>query len=848
MDRVPGVIRTPDQRLRVFVSSTLKELAPERRAARGAIEQLALAPVMFELGARPHPPRSLYRAYLEQSDIFVGIYGEQYGWVAPGEQVSGLEDEWNLAPDIPKLVYIKESRHRQERLGALLDRIRDDDEASYVSFADPNDLARLITNDLATLLAERFEAADRQRREPLVEAVPEVGSTEFIRLPSPLTRLLDREGELQATTRMLADDGARLITITGPGGMGKSRFAVAAARAVETSFPDGIAFVDLAPIQDAELVIPAIAHALGLRDSGEVVLIEKVRRAVAGQRLLVVLDNVEQVVEAAPQVNALLADSEMTVLATSRVRLHVSGEHSIELGPLPRAAATELFLERAQGVEHDFESSGRNADTISAITDALDGSPLAIELAAARVQLLTPAEILARLDRTLPMLVDGPRDLPARQQTMRAAIEWSTDLLTDGQRQLLLRLSTFRGGFAFDAAEWMAEGITGIDATEALAALVDGSLVQKRDRADRAWFTMLATVAEYGREHLASSGALLEAEERHARFYVHLAARATGPLMHLHQREWMSRLGDERDGLRAAVAHFIATQQWNEIVDLVWPLLSFWWIRGELGEVERWMNRLLEPDVELSSHSRTIAAFLSNAIAFQRMPDPSFDEVFEEYVMRFRDERDSVGESAALASLASSRLLQLHPDFDGAEHDLERSLHVAEQADVPFVRLTIGLLAGQIQLMRGRASAAVQAFDEILALARQDGDKMTESGALNYLGWTRFMSGDLDGARENFAETLLLSTATGSEWGAAYGLEGLSAVAASTGDLESAGRMFGAAENIRERKGMFAVATSSFYRPILDRILEGPGAERFEAAQSAGRDAELSDIVAEALA
>lgn len=164
MNRATGVIRTPDQRLRVFVSSTLRELASERRAARRAIEQLALAPVMFELGARPHPPRSLYRAYLEQSDIFVGIYWEQYGWVAPGEEVSGLEDEWNLASDIPRLVYIKGSQRRQGRLDALLERIREDDETSYVSFADPDDLAGLLTNDLATLLSERFEAADRRRQ------------------------------------------------------------------------------------------------------------------------------------------------------------------------------------------------------------------------------------------------------------------------------------------------------------------------------------------------------------------------------------------------------------------------------------------------------------------------------------------------------------------------------------------------------------------------------------------------------------------------------------------------------------------------------------------------------------
>src|SRR5687768_2410766 len=154
MNPVAGGIRTPDQRLRVFVSSTLKELAPERRATRAAIERLALAPVMFELGARPHPPRELYRAYLEQSDIFVGLYWEQYGWIAPGEDVSGLEDEWNLAPDIPKLIYIKRSEHRQERLDELLDRIRDDDGASYVAFTEAAELADLVTADLATLLAE----------------------------------------------------------------------------------------------------------------------------------------------------------------------------------------------------------------------------------------------------------------------------------------------------------------------------------------------------------------------------------------------------------------------------------------------------------------------------------------------------------------------------------------------------------------------------------------------------------------------------------------------------------------------------------------------------------------------
>ena len=371
-----GGIRTPDQRLRVFVSSTLKELAAERRAARAAIERLALAPVMFELGARPHPPRELYRAYLDQSDIFVGVYWEQYGWIAPGEVVSGLEDEWNLAPEIPKLIYIKRSDHRQDRLDELLARIRDDDGASYVAFTDAAALADLVTADLATLLAERFDAA-AGRHVPLGEPVAEVFSTEPVRPPSPLTRLVGRERELAVVMRMLVEERQRLVTITGPGGIGKSRLAVAAAREMEAAFPDGVVFVDLAPVLDSALVIPAVANALGIRDIGDRPLSEKLVAALGRRRLLLVLDNVEQVVEAAPELVAVLGASSASVLGTSRILLRVRGEQSVALGPLPSSEAAELFAERARAVKPDFELTDDNTAQVVAICRALDNVPLA---------------------------------------------------------------------------------------------------------------------------------------------------------------------------------------------------------------------------------------------------------------------------------------------------------------------------------------------------------------------------------------------------------------------------------------------------------------------------------------
>ncbi|KRE29093.1 DUF4062 domain-containing protein [Agromyces sp. Soil535] len=847
MDRVAGAIRTPDQRLRVFVSSTLKELAPERRAARAAIERLALAPVMFELGARPHPPRSLYRAYLEQSDIFLGLYWEQYGWIAPGEEASGLDDEWNLAPDIPKLIYVKRSDHRQARLEALLARIREDDRASYVSFADADELADLVVKDLATLLAERFDAGDR-RHEPIPETASAVTSTELIGLPSPLTRVLGRDDEVDAVTRMLGDDGRRLVTITGPGGIGKTRLAIAAARAVEASFPDGIAFVDLAPVQDPAMVMPAVAHALGIRDTGDQPLAEKIRRALADRRMLLVLDNVEQVVEAAPQISALLAGSAVSVLATSRVLLRISGEQSVEVGPLPSAAAIDLFVERAHAVKPDFDRTIENADAIAAISESLDGTPLALELAAARVRVFTPAEILTRLDHALPLLVSGPRDLPERQRTIRATIEWSTQLLQEDQRELLLRLGVFRGGFGLDAVEWMAEGLDGIAPIDALGALVDGSLVREQDRGTRAWFTLLATVREYAREQLETRGAMSDCEERHARFYLRLAAEAGGPLTREGQGEWMSRLVDERDGLRAAVAHFIATRQWNEVAELVWPLYLFWWTGGQLGEIKGWMNRLLEPDAELTGHSRAIALYVTNAVAAQQVPDPRLLPVLADCAERFQREGDRYGEASALASLATAQLMQSQPDLDAAEDTVQRCLRLVEELDNPVGRAFAGMLFGRIELLRDHVPAALDRFEASLALSRDIGDIFAEESSLNHLAWTRLRIGDLDGARTCFSEQLLISSSVGHEEGVAYGLEGMLVLAATSGDVELAGRLLGAAEGIRERKGLFGSSMFSFHQPIVEQIRAGPHAADFERARMAGRGAEVAEVVEAALA
>lgn len=841
-----GGIRTPDQRLRVFVSSTLKELAPERRAVRAAIERLAMAPVMFELGARPHPPRELYRAYLEQSDIFVGLYWEQYGWIAPGEDVSGLEDEWNLAPDIPRLVYLKRSEHRQERLEELLARIRADDDASYVVFSDADELAELVVADLANVLAERFDAAGL-RRAPMPEQPPHPASTETVGLPSPLTRLVGRNDELAAVVRMLTVDGDRLVTLTGPGGIGKTRLAIAAAREVEPSFPDGVVFVDLAPVLDPGLVSAALARAIGVVDAGDGTIAEKLERALSDRRLLLVLDNVEQVVDAAPELGGILRATSVSVLATSRILLRVGGEHSVALGPLEPAAATELLVERARAVKPDFELDAGNAASIAAICSALDNAPLALELAAARLRVLTPAALVERLDHALSLLTTGDRDLPERQRTLRATIDWSAQLLRPEERELLLRLGVFRAGFGLDAVEWMAEDLDAVDAVDALAALVDGSLVREQDRGERAWFTMLAAVREYGREQLDEHGALTAMQERHARFYLTLADTMLRRWSWSDQVEQMARLADERDELRGAVDHFLATRQYAAVAQLTWSLYWFWWVSGQLGEVRRWMSRLLAPGLDLDERSRIIALFFTNSIRFGETPDAGVVSALAECVEYFRVEGDRLGESLALVVLAITQMSESPPELDAAEQSLARSLETVEALGDPFGRSMVRIMSARAAMARGAMDQAFELLDEGLAIARGVDDRLGEGIALNHLGWARLLIDDPDGAREAFTEQLLTSTTFGLEEGFAYGLEGMSAVAAATGDLDRAGLLFGAAETVRLRKGLTTGGSFSLHGRILERALAHGGTEAYEEARRAGRSAELADMVELAL-
>lgn len=613
---------------------------------------------------------------------------------------------------------------------------------------------------------------------PPAEAGPTYGR--FAEPPGQLTELIGRERELDIARQLLGRAGVRLLTLTGPGGVGKTRLALRLAGETAAAFADGVAFVALAPLDDPALVPGAIARALGVRDAGGPAPLRTVAAAIGERRLLLLLDNFEQVAGAAPAVaELLLACPHLKALVTSRVPLHVRGEQEYRVPPLeppPAAAelatllgspAVQLFVARAQAALPEFALAPDNAAAVAAICRRLDGLPLAIELAAARLKLFSPAALLERLESGPGVLAGGARDLPARQRTMRDAIAWSHDLLDPGERVLFRRLAPFAGGWTLEAAEAVAcarggeQPDCGVpDALDGLASLADQSLVQV-DRPDggEPRFRLLEIVREHARERLETSGEADATRRRHAAYYLALAGRAGPALQGPEQRAWVARLGPEQGNLRAAVRSFLANNDAEGALQIGSLLGLYWWLGGLLTEGRALLDEAVAGDRDGTAPSRTAALVWGAVLAYGQGDNEQAEAQADAALAlaRARGERPLEAFAVTVRGLIAWRrgspataarlhreALALARDVDDPflHGDLLYHLGMAEGERDPaaavgplaaslghlraaggqhHLLLALGTLA-DVEARLGRADAALAHFREALALGRTDAD------------------------------------------------------------------------------------------------------------------------------
>ncbi len=470
----------------------------------------------------------------------------------------------------------------------------------------------------------------------LAESLPAVLDPPSTSLPTPLTRLIAREQEMLAAHQLLRRADVRLLTLVGPGGTGKTRLGLEVAATLADHFPDGVVFVNLVPLRDPGLLIPTIADALGVREQGGRTALERLKEALRARHVLLVLDNFEQIISAAVLVAELLsACPGLKALVTSRELLRVRGEQAFPVSPLSvpdvryatsgervsQYAAVQLFIERALAVRPDFAVTNQNAAAVAELCQRLDGLPLAIELAAARSTLFAPEALLARLGSRLKLLTGGSRDLPARQQTLRNTIAWSYDLLTDAEQKLFRRLTAFVGGRSMPAVEAVcaAGGDLDLDVVDGLSSLVDKSLLLHDVATGEPWFLMLETIWEYGLEQLERSGEAEATRRAHAGYYLQLVEQAEPHLWGAGQDQWLSRLEQEHDNLRAALAWYTTQDEGVEpalrMAGLLW---RFWEMRGHWTEGQQWLEQALSRRLQASPSVRWVALHGAGNLALAR--------------------------------------------------------------------------------------------------------------------------------------------------------------------------------------------------------------------------------------
>jgi predicted ATPase/class 3 adenylate cyclase len=635
------------------------------------------------------------------------------------------------------------------------------------------------------------------------------------------TGLLGREQELATLGDLLRREEVRLLTLTGPGGCGKTRLGTQLAADLLDDFREGAYVVALGPISDPGLVPTVIAQALGLQEAGGRPTLDSLKGYLQDKQILLLLDNFEQLLPAASVVVELLAACpQLKVLVTSRSRLHLRGEKEFRVPPLalPNArrlpplqtlsqyGSVALFIQRARDVQHDFTVTNENAPAVAEICHRLDGLPLAIELAAARIRLLTPQAMLARLTNRLNLLTGGARDLPARQRTLREAIAWSYDLLEEGEQRLFRRLSIFVGGCTFESAEAVAGASTQgaapagaghdtvgdleIDLLDGLESLASQSLL-RQEVADggEPRFVMLETIREYGREKLQESGEAAAIRGRHLQYFLTLAETAETRLTSEERSDWLARLETEHDNLRSALEWAQESKAVEDGLRLAGALSDFWQVRGYWAEgQQRFAGLLALPGAEARTAARARALYPAGRLAYCRGEIAAARSLYEESLAINLELEDERGTAASLNGLGD--VTRLQGDLDRARSLYEESMALYRKLGDRW-RVTFALSGlGDVARLQGDLEAARSRYQESLTLRRELGDKQASTISLNGLGHVARLQGNLQEARSRYTESLTINRELGDRRGTTFSLGGLANVARLQGELDTAGALY----------------------------------------------------------